>query len=225
MNLLPTLLISLEMSESDRKLLVALLVVFVVLLFLAGFIGMLIRYVSNKMGERVITEIAEPIKYHILPNEKAAMKYAKIKNARLFVKESTPALLTLLGVLILWIIYSLFTLGHGGFTTNHFGIAGELLFRFEFVWEKNAIGTYSLMQINKVNNPTFMIEHLASYIIAILIIISVLYLIVMSQAYLARGQEMRKAIRSAYKKTLDGFNFYDDAASAARAEQENQQQQ
>lgn len=224
MNLLPVLLISLEMSESDRKLLVALLVVFVVLLFLAGFIGMLIRYVSNKMGDRIINDIAEPIKYHILPNEKAAMKYAKIKNARLFVKQATPGLLALIAILALWIINSLFTLNHGGFTTNHFGIASELLFKFDFVWQKNALGVYSLMAINKVHNPTFEIAHWASYIIVIIIILACIYLIIVAQAYLARGQEMRKTIRNAYKKSLDGFNFYDDAASAAKAERESEQQ-
>ncbi len=218
------MLISLEMSESDKKLLVALLIVFVLLLFVAGFIGMLIRYISNQFGKGIINDISEPIKLHILPNEKSAIRYAKIKNARLFVKQSSPAFLALLATLLLWIIYSLFTLTKGGFTTNHFQIASELLFKFDFRWEKNAFGTYSLMEITKVHNPTFNIAHWASYIIAIMIIVSVCSLLIAAQAYLARGQEFRKTIKLAYKKSLDGFNFYDDVASAAKAEAESEQQ-
>ena len=80
------------------------------------------------------------------------------------------------------------------------------------------------MEITKINNPTFNIAHWASYIIAIVIIISVCYLLVVAQAYLARGQELRKTIKAAYKKSLDGFNFYDDVASAAKAEAESEQQ-
>lgn len=225
MRFLPIILVSLEMSENDRRLLMVLLVVFVVLLFLAGFIGMLIRYISNKMGDRIVSEIAEPIKYHIIPNEKAALKYAKIKNARLFTKQATPGILTLLGVLVFWVVFSLFTLKGAGFTANHFKIASELMFHFDLVWEKNAIGIYDLMAITLSSTPAFEITHIASYIISIAIILAGTYLLVVAQAYLARGQELRRSIRVAYKRTLDGFNFYDDAAEAAKAEAKDKEQQ
>ena len=222
---LNTLLVSLEMSESDRRLLLILLIIFVVVLLLAGFIGMLVRYVTNKMGDKIETNIAEPIKYRIIENGKEAMKYGRKKNARIFVRESTPPILALTFVLIFWVVYSLCTLSGEGFSTNHFANFNDLLFKFDAVWEKDFIGFYKLMSLSVKEYPQWVGAHWASYLIVTIFIIATTYLFVVSQAFLARAITLRRIIEETYKNSLKGFNFYDETAKAVDKDKQEKQQQ
>ncbi|MCQ2797477.1 MAG: hypothetical protein MJ241_03330 [Bacilli bacterium] len=223
MDLYNTLLVSLEMSESDRRLLMVLLVIFVVILLLAGFIGMLVRYLSNKMGERIETDIAEAVKYRIIENHKSAMKYGRRKNARLFFKAATPSMACLAFILVFWLIYSLCTLKNGGFGANHFANFNDLLFKFDATWEKDFLGFYKLMALSVKDYPTFVGGHWASYLIVTVFIIATVYLFVVSQAFLARAANLRRVVDEVYKNSLKGFNFFDETAKAAEQERQNKQ--
>ncbi len=196
-----------------------------VILLLAGFIGMLVRYITNKMGERIESNIAEPIKYRIIENGKDAMKYGRKKNARMFVKESTPSIIALTFVLIFWIVYSLCTLSGGGFSTNHFANFNDLFFKFDATWEKDFIGFYKLMSLSVKEYPQWVGAHWASYIIVTIFILATTYLFIVSQAFIGRAIKLRRIIEETYKNSLKGFNFYDETAKAVDKDKQERQQQ
>lgn len=219
-----TLLVSLEMSEGDRRLLITLLIILVVVLFLLGFIGMAVRYLTNKMGERIESSIAEPIKYRILENRKDAMAYGRKKNARIFFKEATPAMAAYLFTLIFWLVYSLCTIKGAGFGENHFRNFGDLLFKFDAVWEKDFAGFFKLMSITVKEYPSPVGAHWASYVIVILFIITSVYMFAVSQAFIARASVLRRIVDETYHNSLKGFNFYDETPKKEDLDRINKQQ-
>ncbi len=225
MEYLNTLLVSLEMSESDRRLLITLLVILVVVLFLAGFIGMAVRYITNKMGDRIESNIAEPIKYRILETRKSAMAYGRKKNARIFFKEATPAMAAYLFILLFWVVYSLCTIKGTGFMENHFYNFGELLFKFDTVWEKDFAGFYKLMSVTVREYPNPVAAHWASYVIITLFIITSVYMFVVSQAFIARASALRRIVDETYHNSLKGFNFYDETPKKEDLDRINRTQQ
>lgn len=199
-----------QMSESDRRLTVIVLVIFVVLLFLVGLLGMLIRFIDKKFAYRMDAEIHEAIRYGAITDKKILKKYGMIKNFRVFYKQVIPALLVLLVCLIFWIVYSSTT---GGWSIDHFSRFSTVMFNFDWSNPENFANFFGLTLPCRwpplISSPNPVPEFWASYVIIPLFIGGLVYFFVVSWAFTVRYFQLRKRCRTVFNKSLDGYNYYD----------------
>ena len=80
------LLISL--SENDKRLLLAVLLVLILFFVLIGYIGLLITRVMRWQGKKLDTVVADVVVTRVITDKKHFKRYARKKNWRLFFKQS-----------------------------------------------------------------------------------------------------------------------------------------
>ena len=202
------LLISL--SENDKRIIIAVLLVFVLVFAIIGLLGSLVVKVMKKQGKKIETLCHDVVITRVVDDAKSFKKYARRKNSWQFYRESRIPLLILLAAGIVYLIccialhawpYDLFTYETTGFTT--------LL----YVWDFSDCYTYvfGLKVLAKwpttvLNSPHFEVNALGSYIFVPLFLVGAIWYLIVVQAFIARWIHIRKLADSIYSKKLDNYN-------------------
>lgn len=204
-------LVGISLNESDRRLLIALLIVALVVFLLLGALGMLIRYVTGKMSRRMDYEIHDAVVYRVIQTPEQLKKYGNAKNNQLFFRQSSPAILIALGSLLFYIVYSLCV---KKWDTDFFGQFGTLFYHFDWGNPNNYAQVFGLTLLAKwpdlLSSPTLHGEYWGAYVLVPLWLIAITYYLLMCQAYMARLFLLRKRTHTVFEKSLDDFNFFDD---------------
>ena len=220
----------LSLSENDKRLIFALLLVFILVFVLIGYIGYLITRVMKWQGKRLDTLVADPVVTRVITDKKHFIRYARKKNWRLFFKQSYIAILIMLTGALVLILRNAFTndwaynvleykQGGTGF--------GTILFLFDFsVCFKVVDGSVLVSWPAVINTPHFEGVAWASYIFMTSMIVGGLWYLVSLQCLISRTIRMYQLSTSAFEKTLEGFNQNVQYANlkAAQFEQQNQQE-
>ncbi len=197
-------------NESDRRLVIAAFIILVILFVLIGLIGMLIRRIMQWQGSRLDELVSHAVHFRILESEKHFREYAKIKSKRLFYKQSFPAIAILLVSLLFYLIYAGVT---GEWIHDYWGDFGTIFFLWDFADEDSYVIFWGMRLLAKwpplVNEPHFVAEDYASYILCTLWLTGIVYFFVASQAYLSRAFMISHRAKTVYNQSLDGYNFYD----------------
>ena len=101
--------ILLSLSENDKRLIFALLLVFILVFVLIGYIGYLITRVMKWQGKRLDTITADPVITRVITDKKHFIRYARKKNWRLFFKQSYISILIMLTGALVLILRNAFT--------------------------------------------------------------------------------------------------------------------
>ena len=80
--------ILLALSENDKSLILALLLVLILFFVLIGYLGMLIIKVMKWQGRRLDSEVADVLVTRVITDRKHFMPYARKKNWRIFFKDA-----------------------------------------------------------------------------------------------------------------------------------------
>lgn len=199
-----------QLSENDKRIIVAICLVIILVFVLIGLLGSLIVKTMKWQGKKCDTLVSDVVINRIITEPKQLRKYARKKNARYFLKQAwLPLILVLVGVLVLLIhnivikdmAYNPFN-SKDGFST---------LF---FLWDFSDADSYTIVFGMKVlakwpplsNSPHFVVEAICAYIAVPLIIVGGLWYIVAAQAYLARAIRAFKLSKQVFEKSLEGFN-------------------
>ena len=203
----PVLLI--KLSENDKRIIIAVFLILILVFVLIGLIGSLIVRTMKWQGKKCDTLVSDVVTNHIVTTPLQLRLYARKKNTRYFIKQAwIPIVLIIAGVLILIIrnaatqdwSYNPFN------TTDGFGT----LF---FVWDiKNAPHT-TIFGVTLISDwPSFSNEpHLdagaiPSYFAIPMIIVGGCWYLVAAQAYLARTIRAYRLSKKVFEKSLDDFN-------------------
>lgn len=201
-----------QITENDRRAIIIILVIFLILLLLVGLLGMLIRFINKKFAYRMDVEIHDAIRYGAITDKKVLMKYGNIKNWRVYFLEMLPAMGILAFGLVFWIVVSLVT---GAWDTNHFERFSTVFFIFDWSNPENYANFFGITLLCRfpelLSSPHLVADYWASYIIAPVMIIGLVYYFVVSQAFVCRYFQLRKRCRTVFNKSLDGYNYYDHA--------------
>lgn len=220
----------LSLSENDKRLIFALLLVFILVFVLIGYIGYLITRVMKWQGKRLDTLVADPVITRVITDKKHFVRYARKKNWRLFFKQSYISILIMLTGALVLILRDAFTSdwaynvwdyqpGGTGF--------GTILFLFDFsVCFKIVDGSVLVSWPAVINTPHFEGVAWASYIFMTCMIVGGIWYLVSLQCLISRTIRMYQLSTSAFEKTLEGFNQNVQYANikAAQFEQQNQQE-
>ncbi|MCR5348854.1 MAG: hypothetical protein K6E59_04525 [Bacilli bacterium] len=208
------ILVSVELSDTDRRALIVMLVVLVVLVILIALLGMALRAIMHIQADRADTMMHDVAVTHVIDNPKQFRMFGFKKNNRALYRDSLkPFLVGLVGVLI-WVIFNLAT---GRWADNPWEHFGELFFRFKWdnadypatdpLWVK-VFGMNLLARWPDIveGYPRFAVEHLASYFEVAFWIVAIGWYAFCCQGYIARAARIIRRSHSVYKKSLEGFN-------------------
>jgi hypothetical protein len=201
--------IEVSMSDNDRKLLIVLMVILVLLFILLGLIGMLIRFTMQQQAKRIDTYMHDPVVYRVVADPEHFRKYGyRVNNRLLYHQALVPFILA--GVsLIFYIIYAAVT---GAWAEDYFGHCSTLFFTWK--WNDPAIyanfwGVTLLTRWPDLQSaPAPKAAYWASYILVPLWLTSIVYYLVVIQAYFSRFLMINRRSRTIYEKSLEGYNFY-----------------
>ncbi len=196
------------LSENDKRLIFALLIVLILVFVLIGYIGFLITRVMKWQGKKLDSLVADPVVTHVITTRKHFYHYARKKNWRLFFKQSYIAILIMVtGALVLLIrdaIAKDFTYNVIDHQKTGFG---TLLFVWDFSGCFKRDGISLVLNWPKlINTPHFEMNAIVSYIFMISMIVGGIWYLVSLQALIARTIRMYQLSTKVFEKSLDGFN-------------------
>ena len=204
-------------SENDKRLLIALLLVLILVFVLIGYIGMLITRIMKWQGKMLDNLVADVLYTRVVTTRKHFFRYANKKNWRMFYKQSWVGIIILITAAVVLIIRDAIA---KDFTYNPFnqndGFA-TVLFLWDFAnpdYHTTIFGIEVLSQWPPlINSPHFVIEAWASYIFVPGAVIGGLWYLWAVQCLIARTIRMIRLSRTAFDKNLDNFNQNDAIAN------------
>ena len=212
-----------SLSENDKRLIFALLLVFILVFVLIGYIGFLITRVMKWQGKKLDHIVADPVITRVITDKKHFKRYARKKNWRLFFKQSWIAVVILLVGSLVLLFRDIFT---HDFAYNVFDYEKTGFGTILFIWDfKDCFKIDNGLILNwpvLINKPHLVGEAWASYVFVTSLIIGGVWYLIALQALIARTIRMYQLCTTAFEKTLEGFNQNQQAATIAAAKyQEN----
>ena len=195
--------------------LIVLLILLILLFILIGLIGMLIRSILIWQGKKIDDYMHDPVVYRVIADPSHFKKYGIATNHRLLYRESMPAYIIGIISLLFYIIYSLIVASKPGqgWGEDYFGEFSELLYAWNWSDPDSHATFWGIQVLSKwpplINQPHWVNEHWAAYVLIPSWITAIVYEAVCVQAYLARTWVIFRRARTIYAKSLEGYNYYD----------------
>lgn len=228
-----------QITENDKRLILAFLLVLILLFVLIGYIGMLIVRIMRWQGKKLDNMVADVLTTRVITNKKHFTRYARKKNWRYFFKQSWIPLLILLGSVGTLVVRGI--IQHDFWSYNPFNNVdgfSSLLFLWDFGNKDYYTTVFNITLLSSwpavINSPHFVVDAIPSYIFTIGLTIGGLWYLWTLQTVIARTIRMFQLGRSVFDKNLDKFNTNDaivnglnnnvNPAGNASENQENNQQ-
>ena len=204
----PVILI--QLSENDKRIIIALCLVFILVFVIIGLLGALIVRTMQWQGKKCDTLVSDVVVNRIITEPKQFKKYARKKNTRYFIKQAwIPILIMLVGALVYIIRNSIYK----DWSYNPFNKDdgfSTLLFLWNFKDADSYTTVFNIKVLAKwpplINEPHFVVDGLCSYIAVPLAVVGSVWYLVAAQAYLARTIRSWKLSKTVFEKSLEGFN-------------------
>ena len=202
-----------KLSESDKRIIIALLLLVVLVFVVAGFIGSIIYRIMKWQGKKIDTMCRDVVITRTITDAKHFKKYAAKKNNRAFFKESRIPLLILVVAGLTYLIsclvlrawpYDIFDYQKTGFTT--------LFYIWDFsdcYQEFFGVRLLSKWPTNTINTPHFSVEALGSYIFVVTFLVGIIWYLLTIQRFIARILRINRLADSIYSKSLENYNMAD----------------
>lgn len=207
-----------KLSETDKRVLIAVLLLVVLVFVLIGFIGSIIVRVMKWEGKKIDTMCRDAVVTRVIKDPKHFKRYARKKSHRAFFKESRIPLLILvisgLTYLLSCIItkqwpYNIFDYG----VDNKGGYGFTTLF---YIWDfSDCFSSFFGIQLlskwpsSTFNTPHFSVDAIGSYIFILTFVVGIIWYLITVQRYLARLIRIIRLSDSIYSKSLEGYNMAD----------------
>lgn len=205
------LLFLLKLSENDKRVIIAIALVIIIIFVIIGLLGSLTVKIMKWQGKKCDTLVSDVVTYRIIRTPSELRKYARRKNTRHFIKQAwIPVIILLVGALTLIIRNSI----ANNWAYNPFNLNdgfGTLL----WWWDFSTIGvklenwkpviTWPQM-IHWPLKDGFNPACLPSYIIVTCLVVGGGWYFVIAQAYLARTIRAHILAKKVFEKSLDDFD-------------------
>lgn len=197
----------LKLTETDKRVIIALLFIIILLLVIIGAIGYLIVRVMKWQGKGLDNCVSDVLYARVITEKKEFVKYARKKNWIIFYKAARiPVIIMLVSGLILLIrnlIYHDFTYN----VFNRFDGFGSLL----FIWDFSGIistggGELTFKLPTLVSSPHFVLNAWGAYLFILGMAVGGFWYLWCVQALIARDLRIKKLSESIFDKKLDQFN-------------------
>lgn len=203
-------MVSLTLSEGDKRLLLVIFLAIIILIFLIAAIGYTIRRIMRAQGKRLDNYVYDVVVLGIITEEKQFKSYARRKNLQLFLKQAWIPLLIILAGFIVLVIKAIID---SGFTYNPFSKDDGFL-TLLWVWDFGNPDYYNeffgMQLLSKwpaaLNNPHFDPNAWAGYISVPCFVVGAIWYILIVQGFFARIYRQRVLLKKTFGKDLSEFN-------------------
>ena len=203
----PVLLI--KLSENDKRIIIAIFLILILVFVLIGLIGSLIVRVMKWQGRKCDTLVSDVVTNNIVTTPLQLRLYARKKNTRYFIKQAwIPIILIIVGVLIIIIRNAIAQ----DWSYNPFSINNGFGTLF-FVWDFKNAPTTTIFGVTLIsdwpgfaNEPHLEAEAIPAYFAVPMLIVGACWYLVAAQAYLARTIKAYKLSKRLFEKNLDNYN-------------------
>ena len=198
--------ILISLSETDKRIIFAILIVAILILVLLGYLGYLLVKLMKWQGRKMDTLIHDVVVTKVITNRRHLIRYGRKKNWALFFKQAyIPLIVIAFGFIILLIRNSIY----GDFNYNPFSVQNGFGTIF-WTWKlSNEYVGGDLIKFNIIvldNQPHFVAEAWAGYISAPCFIIGGLWYLIVVSALMGRTIKLYIRSREVFEKSLDGYN-------------------
>ena len=204
------LVLLIQLTETDKRLLIALCLVLILVFVLIGLLGSLIIRTMKWQGKKCDTLVSDVVTNKIVTTPQQLKKYARKKNSRYFLKQAwIPIIFIVIGVITL-VIHNIVNKNWAYNPFNSTDGFGTLLFLWNFKDPDSYTAVFNIKVLAKwpplYNQPHFVIEGIYSYIAIPFLVIGAIWYLVTAQAYLARTIRAHRLCKQVFEKSLEGFN-------------------
>lgn len=200
----------LTISENDKRLLIALLLVLILVFVLIGYIGMLITRIMKWQGKMLDNLVADALYTRVVTTRKHFLRYANKKNWRMFYKQSWLAILIIITAVVVLIIRDAIAKDFSYNPFNQTDGFATALFLWDFSNPDYYVSVFGIKVLSQwpplISSPHFVIEAWAGYLFVPGVIIGGLWYLWAVQCFIARTIRMFRLSRTAFDKNLDNFN-------------------
>lgn len=194
-----------QLSENDKRVIFAIVLVAIILFVVIGLIGSLIIKVMKWQGKKIDNLCHDVTVTKVIKDRKHFIQYGRKKNWREFFRQSWIPVVILLADLIFILIYE----GVVGWNYNPFSMDngfGTLLFTWK-ISETEYVNLW-IIAFRKwilVHSPTFVPSAWPGYVFVPILIGAGLWYLVTIQCLLSRTIRLYKLGDSIFSKSLEGF--------------------
>ena len=200
-----------QLTETDKRIIIALCLVLILVFVLIGLLGSLIIRTMKWQGKKCDTLVSDVVTHKIITNSKQLKKYARKKNSRYFLKQ---AWIPVLFMVIAGLIYVIHNAVIKDWSYNPFNIEtgfGSLFFVWDFSDPDLYTEVFGFKVLAKwpdhtINDPHLVKEAICAYIAVPFAVVGFIWYMVAAQAYLARTIRMHQLSKQVFEKSLEGFN-------------------
>ena len=198
-----------KLTESDKRLIVVLLLVFILVFVIAGYIGVAISKVMHHQGKKMDDLVHDVVVTGVITEEKKLVKFGIKKNHQYFLKKAwIPAVIMAVSGLILLIYFII----HGfdvDIKDYHETGFGTLLWIFD--WDNAPRSVFFGKEIISewpavISTPHWSWKAWGSYLFIPGIITGGVWFLLCVQAYIARIYRLLRLSKSVFNKSLENFN-------------------
>ena len=192
-----------KLSDNGKKALIVFFLIFIILFVLVGYISLAVEGIMKKQGAKADEMLANVVKAEYFEKEKPFMKFARKKNAKVLFNQSIVPFLVMLGAMLTYLLFCLFS-GKWGYNPFNWNDGfGTLLFHFD-KWPRE-----KFFGINIINDwpsviakPHFEVKALFSYFFVPVFLVGAGWFLICTQCFIARTFRIRKIARGIYRKKL-----------------------
>jgi len=203
------------LTDKDKRVILIFFLLLIVLVAFIAVIGAIITRVMRWQGKRMDELTHDVVVTNVIDNKKDFVRYARIKNWYTFFKQAWIPLLILFVASMTLIIHNAATNDWSYNLVDYNKTGFNTIF---FVWDFKDPNIYhSFFGMNLicdwppiVNTPHFELEAWASYIFFFGMLVGGGWYLVTLQCLIARTIRMYELSYDLYRKSLDGYNKYDN---------------
>ena len=211
-----------QLTDNDKRLLIAIFLIVILLFLIAGYIFELIKRIVQNQGRKIDAVMANMVNTAVLRSPKEFRREAHRKNRMLLFKGYIiPFLLILVGVIIHLLASTFY-----GHIINIFDYQSEGFMTIIYVWDWPAIPTSSFFGIllpsdwpPVINQPHFEVSAIVSYFVGPIYLISLIWVFLSTQAYVARIYRIFQLNRLIFSNDLSNKRLADVSTQKAGVEQ------
>ena len=198
--------ILISLSESDKRIIFAILIVAILVLVLIGYLGYLLVKLMKWQGRKMDTLIHDVVVTKVITDRKHLIRYGRKKNWALFFKHAyIPLIIIAVGFIVLLIRNSIYN----DFNYNPFSVENGFGSLF-WTWKlSNEYVGGDLIKFNVIvldNQPHFVAEAWGGYISSPCFLIGGLWYLISVSALIGRTVKLYVRSREVFEKSLDGFS-------------------
>lgn len=205
-----TLISLVKLTENDKRLLIALFIVFILIFVLIGYLVKLTKRIMKRQGKTVDTFMYDMVRFKIVKTTKHFRKVANKKSIRYFYKKSwVPVLLMFIASLTVFIFCLVKEQKSISFLFSTENGFGSLFYTFD--WANMPKAEFFGMTLPcdwppVLNTPHFVYNDIyawISYITVPLFFVGAIWYLVNVQAFIARAYRIIKMSKDVFSKDLD----------------------